>query len=379
MILMAGGGLFYASRMGAERRAATERVVSEALDEATLLRGQAKAAAVGDLSKWPGAIAAAKRARSLLATGERDSDLQKRVETLVALVTGEQAEAAHGAAELERDRKFLDRLERIRLERFEKGEKWDAKKTDDEYATAFREFGIDIDKLDPAEAGRLLKERSNPLELAFFLDDWGWVRYQALMNWDDGKPKDDSWRRLSAVARVTDPDLWRSSLRGLVGGNDHDTVNRMADDEKALVAQSARSLLLLSQVLEAQGDKARAEKVLKRAWEQSPDDFSICSQLARISAKEGVRFASIAVALRPENAWSHVALAEALLRLNDRTAPSDIGERPTLFNVYQRPGTNLDLHIDGVKKAYSNATRMNLTSQLKNDCVPQFRRRECGR
>ena len=83
------------------------------------------------------------------------------------------------------------------------------------------------------------------------------------MNSDDGKPKDDSWRRLSAVARVTDPDSWRSSLRSLVGGIDHDTVTRIADDEKALVGQSPRSLLLLSQVLEAQGDMPRAEKVLK--------------------------------------------------------------------------------------------------------------------
>ena len=106
--------------------------------------------------------------RSLLATGEGDPNLQKRVETLLALVAGEQAEAAHGAAELDRDRRFLERLERIRLERFVKGKSFvkgedkkaktgEAKKTDGEYATAFREFGIDIDKLDPAEAGRLLK------------------------------------------------------------------------------------------------------------------------------------------------------------------------------------------------------------------------------
>ena len=94
-------------------------------------------------------------------------------------------------------------------------------------------------------------------------------------------------------------------------------MNHLAQDEAALATQPARSLLLLSQVLEAHDEKKEAEKVLKRAWRLRPDDFWICSQLARNSEKERVRFASAAVAIRPENAWGRMALAEALAESNE--------------------------------------------------------------
>ena len=137
----------------AERRAATERVVTQALDEANLLRGQAKAAAVGDLSKWPEAMAALKQARSLLAAVGYDAEIGERVETLLALLEKEQADAAHRAAELEKDRKFLELLEAIRLAGAEQSSWSSLRPIDDAYAKAFREFGIDPDHLDPTVAG----------------------------------------------------------------------------------------------------------------------------------------------------------------------------------------------------------------------------------
>ena len=47
-----------------ERAGSHRRVVSAALEKATLLRGQAKAASVGDVSKWPHALAAVNEAKS---------------------------------------------------------------------------------------------------------------------------------------------------------------------------------------------------------------------------------------------------------------------------------------------------------------------------
>src|SRR5262249_1120690 len=147
-----GGAWAYVARLRAERRTATERVVTQALDEANLLRGQAKAAAVGDLSQWPGAIAAAKQARSLLAAGQPGATLRAKVETMLALLEREQAVAVHRAAEMDRDRIFLERLEAIRLDRFAHGDPSGneaEKRTDVAYTTAFRDFGIDVDALDP--------------------------------------------------------------------------------------------------------------------------------------------------------------------------------------------------------------------------------------
>jgi hypothetical protein len=154
LILLGGCSWAYLGQIHAGRRAATERVVAQALDEAILLRGQAKAAPVGDLGKWSEAYALAKQARALLLAGEPSAALQSRVEALLAEIEREQADAAHRAAEATRDRRFLDRLEAIRVERFEQGARWVPDVTDASYTNAFREFGIDIDRLDPAEAGR---------------------------------------------------------------------------------------------------------------------------------------------------------------------------------------------------------------------------------
>ena len=200
------------------------------------------------------------------------------------------------------------------MKRYERGESGKTDTTDTEYKQAFEDFGVNVEKTDPAEASRRLRRRSNPLDLAFYLDDWALFRAQhPAQEIDAAVDRDTPWRRLVTVARATDPDPWRDSLRRLVGGTDPEAVKRLADDEKALGAQPARSLLLLAQLLETAEDNKRAEKILKRAWTRRPDDFWISSQLGRISEKERVRFSSIAVALHPESAQAHVALAEAYL------------------------------------------------------------------
>ena len=114
LIVLGGGGWAYFAQQRAARRAATERVVNEALEQATLLRGQAKAAPVDDLSKWTEALAAANQARSSLDAGEPTTDLRARVVQVVATIKQEQTDAADRAKEDKRDRKFLERLETVR-------------------------------------------------------------------------------------------------------------------------------------------------------------------------------------------------------------------------------------------------------------------------
>jgi eukaryotic-like serine/threonine-protein kinase len=316
LVLFGGGAWSYFSQLKAAARSRTERAVNQALNEANVLFGQAKIAAVGDLSKWPDALAAVNRAKSLLIAGEPSIALRDRVDHLQKIIEHEQAEAIRRDAEAQRDRKLVERLDRIRLERFLLGEKWVPQETDKSYSATFREFAIDVDQLAPVEAGRRLKERSNPLELAFFVDDWALVRLETQAGNSSDAKVPDNWRALIALARAVDPDSWRDSLRSQVGAPDRDVVNRLAVDEKALETQPPRSLVLLAQVLEAQGNTTEAERVLKRAWRRRPDDFWICSQLAKISQKETVRFASDAVALRPEIASARMTLAQTLARLN---------------------------------------------------------------
>ena len=311
LIALGCGGWVYLAQQRASRRAATERVVSAVLDEATLLLGQAKAAPVGDLSKWAMAETAAERARSSLDLGESSPALGARVDRLVADINREQSDAARRLAELERDRKFLDRLNDIRLDPLrEEG----PQKIDTDYATAFREFGVDVDRLDPGDAGRSLAKRSDPQEIALFLDDWALLRREHF-----GTNPQRSWRRLVTVGRATDQDPWRDELRKHIDVGDDEAVRRMAADRGALAAQPARSLYLLARAHELcqkgkPGQSAREPtEILELAWRISPGDYQICSQLGRIceSKTDRIRFRTAAVTAKPGDAWAHSLLGNA--------------------------------------------------------------------
>jgi tetratricopeptide (TPR) repeat protein len=341
LIILGGGSGAYFAQQRAARRAATERVVSEALDEAILLRGLAKAAPIDDLTRWTEAVAAANKAHSSLDAGEPTTDLRARVVQLLATIKQEQANAAHRAREAERDRKFLERLETIRNSTGESKVYFDdiyRLKLDSDYSTAFREFGIDPDHLDPKEAGRLLRERSRPLEIAQFLDHWALNRRS---EWD--RKGDAAWRRLIATARATDRDPWRDDLRKLLEGGSHEAVLRLATDQGSLASQPARSLYLLAKVLEVTRDQSdyvglkASFDVLKRAWRLSPNDYQICHELSgyrneRFRREFGKkprfwrnvdvderRFATAAVAANPSSAQAHASLADAFLLITVRT------------------------------------------------------------
>jgi serine/threonine-protein kinase len=313
-----GGGLSYLGRQRSARLLATTRGVTEALAEAERLRGQAQSAAPGDVAKLSEALNVARRARGLLDEGEADEELRSRVAVVLADLAREHTAAEQRAAELRRDRKLLDRLETIRGSR---SEHWDPKQADKEYAAAFREFGIDLDRLDPNEAGARIAQRSDPAELASYLDDWTGVRRIA-----QDKRDEASWRRLIAAARAADPDRWRNALRTHIGDEDLEALRKLAADDKALEAQPAKSLLLLAQGLQGKGDRRLAEQILRRAWGLDPSDFWVSLELAIDYGKrsprkvrewfphpeEALRYLSAAVAVRPRSSTAHNSLGLAL-------------------------------------------------------------------
>jgi tetratricopeptide (TPR) repeat protein len=273
--------------------------------------------------KWFEAVAAATRARELLDQGEADPALRQQVTDVLAGLLREQATAEKQAAEVERDRKLLAKLEAIRGSR---SEHFDPKQTDTEYGAAFRGFGIDLDQLDPEQAGKQIGRRSTPVELASYVDDWAVQRRQSRNNGDE-----DSWRRLLAAARAADPDPWRVALRDQIGRAGLEALRRLATNERDLAAQPPRSLALLAMALKSRGDQARAEQVLRQAWRVTPDDFWV--NFALMSAhwtdfsydkpEEAIRYASAAVAIRPRSSVARNNLGLALTeqgKLNEAVA-----------------------------------------------------------
>jgi tetratricopeptide (TPR) repeat protein len=317
LLVLGTGGWLYFSRAKAARLAATDRAVNEALDKATLLRGQAKAASVRELSKWGEALAAANEANASLEAGEPTDPLRARVAQLRRSLEQEQAEASRLAAVQDQDRRLFEKLDAIR---FQSPNREDAS-IDAAYAKAFREFGIDVDKVNPQEAAIFFRNRSNPQEFAFRLDDWSLIRKPIWIR--DESRGDTPWRRLILIAQSIDEDSWRNSVRSLIGRADLPAAQHLAADEKQLAKQPARSLYLLARVLQGTrqdvgitfSDLRKSTELLNRAWRLSPNDYAICRTLSSQSERDydRIRFATAAVAASPNSAFARLELAEALL------------------------------------------------------------------
>jgi serine/threonine-protein kinase len=293
-------------RQRIEQAAAVERV----LGHVVTLRDQA-VAHPEDLSRWQVVLAAAEQA-------EVGDDATAR-DRLLALRTEVQA----GLDAAQRDRALLDRLADIRSARSDKP----AEDTDAAYAEAFREAGIDLPSLAPAEAGAKIKARpaAVSLALAAALDDWAAIcrgknaqreaQVNHLARWQEAMHELERQyaaeaARLRAVARIADPDPWRNELRTALDQADHATrlkaLQALAKTAK-FDELSPISLSLLGSALNGDGDSALAESVLRKAHVRHPRDLWVNLALANVLWRlerldEAIRFYTAARAIRPESA-----------------------------------------------------------------------------
>ena len=365
-VILGGSGWAYVAQQKAVRESATERKAADAMAMASLFRGQAKASQVGDQNNWNEAISAAKQAQVILQAGESNESLRGSVDELLKTLEGEKAEALRMVSENEKDQKLLTQLEAIRQKYVDAGDlrnyygdKEKETKADEAYCDAFRAFGINVDQIDPTEAGRLFRQRSLLEEFVFSIDSWMLIR-KSLANWDLEKQTEKvqrgnpNWQRLIAVAKAMDDSPWRNQLRTLIGNSDYPSVLRLAEDEQELSKQPARSLFLLALVLEdTRGRRLlwndgpfreHSILLLKRAWRLSPNDLQICLQLAKEcpDQSEKVRFATAAVAAAPKSETSRELLLDTLLPPPRADYPGAFKYEDDLF-VKQGDEPNIDV------------------------------------
>jgi eukaryotic-like serine/threonine-protein kinase len=309
LAVLGGGGGLWLTRQRAAREEAAGREVKTALHEAFLLLGRARAAPEGELTPWAETTQAAKRAQALLTRPEVSDDLRREIRDFVAMAELErdQAEARSG------DRRMLERLATIHTDI---ALDLDFQRADREHATAFRDYGIDVDLLQPAEAGARIAATPIAVEMVDALDQWAFVRRVA-------NPRDDSRARLlSAVAKAADPDPWRCRLRDALDLESTER-ERARDTFRELAATAPdealhrESISRLAFELGHLGERQRETALLRRAQRAHPEDFWINHDLARslMSAgqpDEAVRFYSAAVAIRPQSDLALHMLREAL-------------------------------------------------------------------
>jgi hypothetical protein len=119
-------------------------------------------------------------------------------------------ESRRRAEQLQKDVRMLAELERLRLDQAVgvRDNHYDSSGSGRQYATAFRDYGIDVEVLEPEKAAALVRGSAIRERLAAALDDWA-----ASLSLESGSGDKENWRRPLAVARAGDPDAWRDRLR----------------------------------------------------------------------------------------------------------------------------------------------------------------------
>ncbi|MFI5460714.1 MAG: tetratricopeptide repeat protein [Isosphaerales bacterium] len=348
---LAGGGWAYLAALRQERAAR----VTLALGEVEVLCTEAERAG-DDLVRWYAARDAAHAVEGLLADAP-DKSTRRRAIALVRDVT----QAAAGA---ENDQKLLARLVDIRSA-------WaddpDGSTRDAAYEDAFREAGIDIAALPPAEAGTKIKARPTAVSLALAaaLDYWAAVRRAS-------RGDQAGARRLTEAARLADPDPWRNRLRELLlTSSSAERLTSLKDLAKSarLEELPAVSLHVLGATLLNMGDSTGAGVVLREGQRLYPGDvwlnYTLAECLERLSRREeAIRYYMAARSLRPETAH---ALAHAL----EQKGETD--QAIALFKDLVRLGHNEGRHLGCLGVALKSRGRAEEASAVLEAAIAALR------
>jgi tetratricopeptide (TPR) repeat protein len=294
VLAVLAGSVGWVARDKAARQMVTKERVTMALEEARARHKE---------GKWPEALAAAKRAEALLASGGGDEEIHREVREVLA------------------DMQMLANLERARTRHTELSSLgWDHVVEDKDFAQAFRDYGIDIDALDHETAVERIRARFICVDIAVMLDQWSMVRRSLSSRGMVHTGKD--WKELLAIARAVDPDPWRDQFRTAVAKQDRQALLALVDSAPIASLPGPTVNRFGSALLGARAYKEGAA-FLRKGQDLHPDDFWTTTDLGicllscnppQIDA--AIRYYTVAVALRPRAAGARFNLGVALKAKN---------------------------------------------------------------
>jgi tetratricopeptide (TPR) repeat protein len=311
-LTLGGGGYLYVRNERDTRQAKVAREVNDALNQATALREQAKAANVGGAALFAQAREQVQRALALVESGPAEN-------TLKTLVTRLQAELD----EEEKDRKLLAALDEARLAQADSSSgrlHFAQDRAVPKFREAFRAYGLPAGENEPKLAAERIRQRPAAIRDAIIaaLDEWDALA--ADKRFGISEPHAE-WLR--AVLEAAEPaDGWTRQFRA--ARTEKDQAKRKNALEKLTAADDVgtlpvRSLTRLAwQLAQVEAD-ATAARLLRRAQQQYPADFWVNFNLSWFLQKmtppeldDAVRFLTAAVALRPESMEVHFILGYLL-------------------------------------------------------------------
>ncbi len=316
-LMVGGGGWLWVKADRDARLAQVTREVNDALNRATVLCEQAKAALVGGSALFAQAREQAQRASALAETGPADDQLKAQVRALQAELDAE-----------EKDQKLLAALDVARLAQAETptAESLFAfERAVPLFREAVRAYGLEAGKGDPEAVAKQIRERPALVRqrLVAALDRW--VELAADPQLGITEPHLD-WLRAVFVA-AEPQDGWTRQFQA--AREEKDVAKRRQALEKLaaeadLGQQSPLSTTRLAWSLRNVQAEASALRLLRRTQQQYPGDLWANHELGQAlryaqppKYAEAVCYLTAAVALRPESAAIRISLGEALLDKGD--------------------------------------------------------------
>jgi tetratricopeptide (TPR) repeat protein len=332
IVALAGitGGIGWAirDRVARDERSAQERASRQAWVSKHLNLILDESARLEQAEKWPEALISARRAEPALAAGEVAPEIKERVrQVLDELELVRRLEEIRGMSGTVWGLSYAQEIARDPI----------AMRVESDYAAAFREAGIDIDKLSAIDAAaRITARRRIAAAIVPALDDWIAVR---------SKGKDQgATQRLIDVLRIADPNPWRQRVRNCLERKDWSALVDLTKSPD-LDRQPAATLCFLCAALrqQAESDVVRADgggehrlghwgflleiSILRRAQFNYPNDYWINHRLGMSliwiksppQIQEGMGYLRAAMALRPHEAQVLVHLGHAHLSLGENS------------------------------------------------------------
>jgi serine/threonine-protein kinase len=310
LTVLGGGGWFWVEH----GRQARQHVALQALQEAKLRHEQVAANGAAKLEQWTEARSATERALSLLENAAVDDSTRQEALALQADVQAGEEAARAATEQIRKDRAMVEHCAEIRLQKtsVKEGE-FDIQNVDPAYATAFREYGIDILHLPSTESAAQIRRAVISTELATALDDWAIARRRTSATEPD-------WQGLVTIAMEADPEPTRQRLRSAVIQGDNAALKELALAPDVGGFPPATLDLLARGLFEVK-DWETAVALLRNAQRRHPGDFWINTLLAQSLGRakpeltdDALRFFAIAAALRANSAGAQNNLGVGFAR-----------------------------------------------------------------
>jgi tetratricopeptide (TPR) repeat protein/serine/threonine protein kinase len=367
------GTLGWAARERADRTARGTAHIEVILTEVDRLSSE---------QSWPEALDTARRAEAVLAGGETDDTTRDRVARVVT------------------DLEFIDRLQRIRLDRSKTVDgDYDHAGAVVAYGRAFRAYGANIEAL-PAAAALAGFRTGSPLATAVAagLDDWADALWASAGTKAETR---EAAERVIAAARILDPDQPRNRLRALWGRwkapESKEELRRLS---AAAASWDPASVVLMGRALGQAGLREEMATLLRQAQQRYPGDFWInvysvvvTSALGRYT--DALRYAGVAVGIRPNIAAAHDMLgaifcdgirdypaAEAAFREAIRLQPDSSSTHYNLGNALREQGKKVEAAAcfreairlkPDLARAHTNLGMLLMEQGKLNEAVARYR------